>query len=811
MATINDLIEQISNPQLRERVKEEVSKLTKQKKFGLVYETHEPEMTLMYDAPVRVGSKVVKREDTESKITPDKLLIVKRVRDGVATCESLNADESYEMKVADVVATYTIPCSDLVCIAENGEPIYPYLMPMDSVQNDPDSNLWHTLIEADNYHALQLLAYLYPGQVDCIYIDPPYNKPDSHDWKYNCGYVDSTDEYCHSKWLSMMEERLKLARRLLNPKGSVLIVTIDELEYKHLGCLLEQIFPEAVADSKNLKIQMITSVISAKGIVRAGKFSRVEEYLYIIEIGNSPLCQCEVNMLDSEIKKNSNRTIDWLGFRRRAPQAKRESRPHQFYPIFVDISSGHIHSIGDVVARGIDRNTIPIPTGCVALWPLNKNCEERLWSLVPEQARENNRKGYLKVNWNASKNTGTVYYLAEGTIDDIEKGVATTLGYNTDGSINAFYQVTGTTPPKRVWNMETHNAETYGTNILSKIIGDRFSYPKSLYAAHDTIRFFVANKPNALVVDFFAGSGTTLHAVNLLNKEDGGNRRCIMVTNNEISAEEEETFKAKGLHKGDEEWEKYGIARYVNWPRTKCSILGIDVNGKPLEGDYISANTEDVVQKRTIKQFSLDLPEGKAGEKLQKQILQLVGKKSNTEVLFNVDDIDDFMENIDDATDTIYVVTANNKDFKDAKEALAELPEITKNVPQKIPMADGFKANAAFFKLGFLDKKHVSLGRQLKELMPLLWMKAGAHGVCPKKKDDELMVLPENKMAVLVESYKYNELKRQLTEHPEIETVFIIEDSEDEYRNLANGLKVKNTYQLYRDYLDNFKINIKTK
>ena len=806
MATINDLSEQISNPQLRERVREEVSKLTKQKKFGLVYETHEPEMTLMYDAPVRVGSKVVKREDTESKITPDKLLVVKNVHDGVATCERLNEEESFEMKVADVVATYAILCSDLICIAENGEPIYPYLKPVDSVQNAPDSDLWHTLIEADNYHALQLLAYLYPGQVDCIYIDPPYNKKSTKDWKYNCEYVDSNDKYRHSKWLSMIEARLNLASKLLNPNGSVLIVTIDEEEYARLGCMLEDYFPEA-------RIQMITTVISAKGVVRAGQFSRVEEYIYIVEFGNSKAEYTKYNMLDEEVKKESNRSIEWLGFRRRAPQAKRGTRPNQFYPVFVNTHTGFIDSIGEVTPDEIDRTTIIPPQNCVALWPLSKEGDERLWSLKASVADQNWRKGYLKVSWNNKNNTGTVYYLPEGTIADIENGVAKTLGKSEDGSIIATYDTVGTTPPKRVWNTKLHNAETYGTEVLDKFIGKgRFSFPKSLYAVHDTIRFFVANKPNALIVDFFAGSGTTLHAVNLLNKEDGGNRRCIMVTNNEISAEEEEAFKAKGLHKGDEEWEKYGIAHYVTWPRTKCSILGIDVNDKPLEGNYISVNMDEVVQKRTIKQLSLDVPEGKEGEKLKKQILQMVGKKSNTEVLFNVDEIDDFMENIDDATDTIFVVTANNKAFKEAKEALNDLPEITKSVPQKIPMQDGFKANAAFFKLGFLDKKSVDHGKQLQELMPVLWMKAGAHGVCPTYvEESDLIVLPENKMALLIDEYEYDELLRQLAEHPETETVYIVNDNEEEYYRLAQGVKVKHTYQLYRDYLDNFKINIAKK
>lgn len=142
--------------------------------------------------------------------------------------------------------------------------------------------------------------------------------------------------------------------------------------------------------------------------------------------------------------------------------------------------------------------------------------------------------------------------------------------------------------PKTVWNKTSHSASEHGTNLLSRIFGDnRFSYPKSLYAVRDTINIITKNKPDAIILDFFAGSGTTLHAVNLLNKEDGGHRRCIMVTNNEVSANEEKTFRARGLHKGDEDWEEYGIARYVNWPRTKCSIEGVDVNGQPINGEYI--------------------------------------------------------------------------------------------------------------------------------------------------------------------------------------------------------------------------------
>ena len=664
MAAINDLISQIQDETLRNRIQEEVSKMAKQKKFGLVFEEHMPESTPLYDMPIKSGCNVMRRDSKDDK----SIYVVLKVEDDTAVC----------VKPEQKDETVTFELKDIVRVAEFGEPIYPYLKPLDSVCNAPDSDLWHTLIEADNYHALQLLEYLYAGKVDCIYIDPPYNTG-AKDWKYNNDYVDGNDAYRHSKWLSFMQRRLQLAKKLLNPADSVLIVTIDEKEYLHLGCLLEEMFPEA-------RMQMITTVISAKGVVRTGQLSRVEEYIFILEWGGSCVCSSIYNMLDDEVKKESDRSIEWLGFRRRAPQAKRNSRPNQFYPIYVNNVDGKIASIGDVVQHGIDRNSIFVPDGCTALWPLSKDGDERLWSLVPEQARLNFEKGYLKVNnWNSANKSGTVYYLPSGTIKDIENGKATIVGYNTDGSVEAKYHSEGTTPPKRVWNMKTHNAETYGTNILNAIIGKRFDYPKSLYAVHDVIRFFVANKPNAIIVDFFSGSGTTLHAVNLLNAEDGGHRRCIMVTNNEVSADEAKMLKDKGYQPGDAEWEKLGIAHYVTWPRTVCSIEGHDVNGNPLKGDYLGS----------------------------------------------------------------------------------EPP---------MHMADGFKANAAFFKLGFLDPTAVSLGMRISEMLPALWLKTGAKGKCPELTGEQvpdMLILPENQFAVLINENTFADFAEKLAEHPEIQTVFL--------------------------------------
>ena len=141
--------------------------------------------------------------------------------------------------------------------------------------------------------------------------------------------------------------------------------------------------------------------------------------------------------------------------------------------------------------------------------------------------------------------------------------------------------------PLDIWNRPSHSSADYGTPLLAHFIpGHKFPYPKSLYAVEDTLRFFVADKPDALIVDFFAGSGTTAHAVMRLNHQDGGHRRCICVTNNEVSADEQKALVAKGLRQGDPDWERLGICEYVTEPRVTAAITGRTPEGKPIKGDY---------------------------------------------------------------------------------------------------------------------------------------------------------------------------------------------------------------------------------
>lgn len=694
MAALDDLIDQISDESLRERIRDEVKRANKQKKFGLVYEEHIPEATPLYDMPVKVGSLVAEKGGRISD-----LYYVRSIADGKAYCVHKVTHEET-----------AFPLNSVVSVAEFGDPIYPYLQKIDAVCNAPDSDLWHTLIEADNYHALQLLEYLYAGKVDCIYIDPPYNTG-ARDWKYNNDYVDGTDSYRHSKWLSFMEKRLRLAKKLLNPKDSVLIVTIDEKEYLHLGCLLEEMFPES-------NMQMISTVINPKGTARTNEFSRVDEYIFFVMIGNYKLTRTGKDMLTQDVSEDTS--VRWRGFPRTGRKGLRPVNPGSWYPIYFNIDDDSFHSVGDTVYVGEDDPQAP--DGTYAVWPPVRNGEEYSWAIVPDTFRYLHGIGAIKFG-RASKGKGcAISYLTNNQLKQIEEGTIIVTGHDENGSLEVAYASDSkTTAPKTQWNLTSHEAGAYGTNIIGAIIpGRRFAFPKSIYAVEDAIRFFTKEKLNALIVDFFAGSGTTLHAVNLLNAEDDGHRRCIMVTNNEVSEAEAKSLVEQGYQPGDPEWEKLGIARYVTWPRTVCSIEGHDVNGSPLKGNYLGGDPEN---------------------------------------------------------------------------------------PRA--MSEGFASNAIYFKLGFLDKNEVALGRQFKKMLPLLWMKAGAFGPCPELQDEtpEMLVLPENRMAVLVEESSYMEFLDALDQHPEIQTVFIVTDSEPGYRDMIAPLRGKNTYQLYRDYLDNFRIN----
>jgi adenine-specific DNA-methyltransferase len=577
VSRLTDLIAQTKakDPQLGADLDREFKALSSRLPYGLNFERHSPEAVELPQRPIRKGDKVrVLPPRGTTKKGDQCLWQVKAVH---------KAKQVADLKLlgTESVETQSVALADLVVVAEFRDTIYPGLVSTGKVQRGGDKP-FHTVINGENYHALKALTYTHRGKMDAIYIDPPYNSG-AKDWKYNNDYVEGDDLYRHSKWLAMMERRLLIARELLNPEDSVLIVTIDEKEYLRLGLLLEQVFPEAT-------IEMVTTVISAKGVARIGQFSRVEEFIYFARMGTSTVKLGEQNMLDDSRSATAQigRGIDWLGLRRREPSARRGARPNQFYPIFVNINSGHIDSIGDPIVEGIDRTLVQAPEGTFAVWPLRPNGEEGLWGITPETATSYLKNGYIRSrNHKPQKGQAAIHYLPSGTVQAIQDGRIDVIGHDSDGSVLAIYRERKGVIPKRVWNMASHNAENGGSLILSRMLPDRrFPFPKSLYAVEDSLRFFVGTKPNAIILDFFSGSGTTAHAVMRLNKQDSGNRQCISVTNNEVAADEQKTLREQGLRPGDAEWEKFGICDYITKPRVQAAVTGKTPDGEPIKGDY---------------------------------------------------------------------------------------------------------------------------------------------------------------------------------------------------------------------------------
>jgi adenine-specific DNA-methyltransferase len=369
---------------------------------------------------------------------------------------------------------------------------------------------------------------------------------------------------------------------------------------------------------------------------------------------------------------------------------------------------------------GEDRANLKPPSGCVAVWPIRSDGSEGNWQNSAANLRNLIKKGYARLGKWRGENTA-ITYLKRGEQKKVESGVFPIIGRKQDNSI--LVDESGYSPvfiPGTQWRIASHNAEQGGTNLQKLMMPNRkFPFPKSLYAVEDALRFFVANKPEALILDFFAGSGTTAHAVMRLNRQDGGRRCCICVTNNEVAADEQKALSEQGLRPGDPDWEYWGICQHITMPRLAAAITGETPDGEPIKGDY----------------------------------------KFNDE----------------------------------------------------FPMAEGLAANLEYFRLDFLDKDHVALGRQFREILPILWLRAGAVGPrpgLPKNKPIPAMLIPaHNPFAVLVEETRFADFAAELEGRSDLTYAYLVTDSEEAFQEMAGQLKVQNVIQLYRDYLENFVIN----
>src|SRR5713101_4209657 len=376
--------------------------------FGLVFEAHLPETVHLPNFAIRRGIKVAYRDATDQSMfevvgVDGETITVRRVSRANGTALTTQEAEEVEDEAASLAS--------LIAVAEFGDPIYPGLRRLGTVERGPDRAA-HVVINGENYHALQALQFSHAGKVDCIYIDPPYNSG-ARDWKYNNNYVDNDDRYRHSKWLAFMERRLKLAKQLLNADDSVLICTVDEKEYLRLGLLLEQVFPGS-------RIQMVSTLVNPAYVARAGGFGRSDEYIFFVLLGEAAP---QPVRLSREWVSGKGRThtgnIRWDLLRRSGPGAKRKDSPGCFYPIYVDPAGPRIAAVGDALPAGVSRAK-PVK-GCTPVLPIRKDRTEGRWQWTPKTIRARLEQGRVRIT--GSKDKGfTVSILKDGEYKKIVKG-----------------------------------------------------------------------------------------------------------------------------------------------------------------------------------------------------------------------------------------------------------------------------------------------------------------------------------------------------------------------------------------------------
>ncbi|MCC7308328.1 MAG: site-specific DNA-methyltransferase [Acidobacteria bacterium] len=398
-------------------------------------------------------------------------------------------------------------------VAERCERELPVLVhqPDKEIAEDPDGPT-NLLIEGDNYHALFALNFTHRRKIDVIYIDPPYNTG-AKNWTYNNAFVDANDRYRHSKWLSMMSKRLRLAKPLLTENG-IICVAIDDYEVPRLTILLEEIFGEA----NYLGTVPIRNNPSGRSTVRG--FSVAHEYaLFFAKSEKARISRLErteqqIARYDHE---DSVSKYEWVNFRKHGgANANRTARRRLFYPIFANVDGKlripkmnwkDISSEWEILESPKSNEEV--------IFPINGTGEEKTW-----------KRSHLRV----------IDEPDEFTVRKDQKG---NLGIYIKSRVDSSGML-----PLTWFDKAEYSSTDYGTNLLAKIFGATqvFSYPKSLFAVIDCLKV-ATSKKDALILDFFAGSATTGQAVLEMNKADGGKRRFILSTNNENKIAEEVSYE----------------------------------------------------------------------------------------------------------------------------------------------------------------------------------------------------------------------------------------------------------------------------
>lgn len=502
-----------------------------------------------------------------------------------------------------------------------------------------------------------------------------------------------------------------------------------------------------------------------------------------------------------------------------------------FFPVLIDTERNAVVGAGDFLPLNEEPDIEAKIDGFAAAWPIRSDGSFGNWGVGPASLRLLIEKGYVSAGgFDAKRKTWGFAYLSKKLQKQIETGALQIIEFDkVRNVVEVEYAEERERQIKTVWHRSTHDAGAYGADVLKSALGEgrKFSFPKSIYAVRDAIAAVVRDKPNALLVDFFAGSGTTLNAVNLLNATDGGLRQCILVTNNEVSEEEARNLSAQGLQPGQDEWDQYGICRSVTWPRSKFTILGRRDDGTPLPGDYLTGKQVTREKSRSIRQLgfaegrNLTVPQRKQVAALLPAVPQskvtdapwFLDDDIAVSVLWDVQQASSWLEELSDTDHVteVCVVTMEVRLFKALKTQLVDTmgpQEVCEE--EKRPIANGFAANLEYFRLDFLDPQEIQMGRQFAAILPLLWMMAGARGPRPAAPDPHApWLLPKDSpFAVLMQETRFKDFVHHVDQRTDITHVFVVTNSQDTLYKLRHELPALRVVQLYKDYLENFRINV---
>ncbi|MET3165260.1 UNVERIFIED_ORG: adenine-specific DNA-methyltransferase [Arthrobacter sp. UYEF10] len=535
-------LSEVTDGALRAKLKAEYERTTK--KFGLVFERHSPEGIRMPQAQVRRGRTVIREADgTFHKV---------RAISGDSLTLSDEHGNVTEEKVTNVTAA-----------RQFGEVVFPGLKAVGSVRTGNPESPAQVVINGENFHALEMLGYTHRESVDLIYIDPPYNTGNKT-WQYNDHYVGEQDSFRHSKWLSFMERRLTLAKKLLKPTG-VIIVAIGDEEHHRLRMLMDQIFGED---------NFLSNVVWQGGRKNDSRYiSNGADYMLVYAKSELSLTEAGVRWREKKVGVDEALTkaaeiwgrnkgepesanIEWKAWLKGQKSSGASTDAVNRYDRLEPLTGRPIHTYGDLTWPGGGGGDYEVkhPT---TLKPVKMPVRGWIYR-DPSRMQEEIDKGRVFFGPDESMIPRGIRFL-----DEMDSQVA----------------------------MSVFAYERKATNgHLRDIFGEkRFPNPKDFNVLMRWIR--LAAPKDAVILDFFGGSGTTTEAVIRLNAEDQGTRQCILVTNNELSAKDDAALRKAGHQPGSAEYEAQGVFHHVTKPRVETVITGVRQDGSTYS-DGLPANVE---------------------------------------------------------------------------------------------------------------------------------------------------------------------------------------------------------------------------